>query len=94
MQDIQLIPVAKDGEYIEVHPSTLDDHKRLGWVPCDHLDDGRVPEAEQRVTLMAELSAMGIEFNPDAPTDELRSLTITKPEVLAAAKKRGRPAKV
>lgn len=55
MQEIELTPVTKDGEYIEVHPSTLADHKRLGWVECarqeaeqaDKPKPGRKPKAEQ-----------------------------------------------
>lgn len=34
MSDIELIPVTKSGEYIEVHPATLEAHNRLGWKPC------------------------------------------------------------
>lgn len=63
-----------------------------GYENATH-DDGKVPESEQRAILIAELQAKGVEFNPEAPTDELRALSITKPEVLAEAKKRGRPAK-
>lgn len=40
-------------------------------------DDGRVPEAEQRKQLVAELKEKGIKFNPKAPTEELRALSIT-----------------
>lgn len=58
-------------------------------------DDGRLPEPEQRAILIAELQAKGIEFDESWPTDELRALTITKPEVLPEqGKRRGRPAKV
>ena len=46
MQEIELIPVTKDGEYIEVHPSTLGDHKRLGWVECARQDGVEEPEAQ------------------------------------------------
>ena len=51
MQEIELIPVAKGGEYIEVHPAALDEHKRLGWAECarqEHADKpkpGRKPKA-------------------------------------------------
>lgn len=30
-----LIPVAKGGEYLEVHPSTLAGHKAAGWTECE-----------------------------------------------------------
>lgn len=34
MQEIELIPVTLNGDYIEVHPTALEDHKRIGWVQC------------------------------------------------------------
>lgn len=40
MQDAELIPVTCGGEYIEVHPSALQEHKRLGWAECER----RAPE--------------------------------------------------
>ncbi|CAH1661740.1 conserved hypothetical protein [Hyphomicrobiales bacterium] len=27
----KLVPMAKDGEMLSVHPSTVDEHQRLGW---------------------------------------------------------------
>lgn len=30
----ELIPVTKEGDYIEVHPYTLAEHEALGWVKC------------------------------------------------------------
>lgn len=92
-----LIPVSKDGEYIEVHHSTLAQHKALGWIECERQQinpsEGKLSEAEQRAILIAELQSKGVEFDDSLPTDELRALSITRPEVLAEAKKRGRPAK-
>lgn len=35
MQDTELTPVTMAGEYLEVHPSTLQAHQRLGWVQCE-----------------------------------------------------------
>lgn len=32
---MELIPVSKAGEYIEVHPATLAEHKQLGWAECE-----------------------------------------------------------
>lgn len=29
--DMQLIPMEKDGETLEVHPSCVADHQRIGW---------------------------------------------------------------
>jgi hypothetical protein len=31
----KFIKITKDGETIEVHPSALADHKRLGWVEVE-----------------------------------------------------------
>ena len=48
---MELIPVSKDGDYIEIHPATLADHKRLGWAECarqeqaDKPKPGRKPKA-------------------------------------------------
>ena len=44
MQEIELIPVAKGGEYIEVHPAALDEHKRLGWAECARQDQADKPK--------------------------------------------------
>lgn len=44
MQEIQLTPVTKGGEYIEVHPTTLGDHKRLGWVECARQEQAEKPK--------------------------------------------------
>lgn len=35
MQNIELIALAKDGDYIEVHPTTLENHMELGWRQCE-----------------------------------------------------------
>ena len=32
---MELIPVALNGAYIEVHPATLAQHKSLGWRECE-----------------------------------------------------------
>lgn len=32
---MEMIPVTKGGEYLEVHPTTLADHKRCGWTECE-----------------------------------------------------------
>lgn len=39
MSDTELIPVQKDGEYLEVHPTAFDAHKVLGWRPCERRED-------------------------------------------------------
>ena len=50
--------------------------------------DGIVPDADQRATLIAELQARGVEFDESWPTDELRALSITPSQPVPA--KRGR----
>lgn len=42
---MDLIPVSKGGEYIEVHPATLAEHKQLGWLECEK----RKPEPKAKV---------------------------------------------
>lgn len=32
---MELIPVSKNGEYMEVHPTALGQHKNLGWQECE-----------------------------------------------------------
>lgn len=79
-----LIPVSKDGEYIEVHPSTLAQHKALGWVECERQQidprEGKLSEAELRAILIAELQSKGVAFDDSLPTDDLRALSITDPD--------------
>ena len=81
-----LIPVGKSADYLEVHPGALAEHKKLGWVECEKQskpkavsdsDDGRLPDAEQRKLLIADLTERGIAFDEGMGTDELRALTIT-----------------
>lgn len=51
--DEQLIPVTKGGEVIEVHPSTLADHKRNGWVEAPAApaaDESTAPKARKGAT--------------------------------------------
>lgn len=42
-EKMELIPVSKNGEYIEVHPIALAQHKNLGWQECEK------QEAEEKV---------------------------------------------
>jgi len=32
---MQLVTIAKNGERINVHPDTLAEHMKLGWVVCE-----------------------------------------------------------
>ena len=41
---MELIPVSKDAEYIEVHPAALAQHKVLGWRECAKQDDEDKPK--------------------------------------------------
>lgn len=74
---MELIPVSKDGDYIEIHPATLADHKRMGWLECerqatqaDTNGDGKVTAAELR----AALTAAGVPFKSNASKPELQAL--------------------
>ena len=51
--------------------------------------DDVLPDAEQREMLKTDLTERGVVFDEDAPTDELRALSITPAE----PKRRGRPPK-
>lgn len=65
MPEVQLIPVSKAGEYIEVHPVALAQHKALGWVECAKQEvakeDGAKPSDGLKVDEIKEaLAAKGI----------------------------------
>lgn len=51
---MQLVTIAKNGECLAVHPDTLDEHQKLGWVVCD------AQEAQHDAPAIAEDA-------PDAP---------------------------
>lgn len=78
---MNLIPVAKGAEYLEVHPTTLAAHRQLGWRECEKQEqhaeaasdangDGKLTAAE----LKAELTAKGIAFKGNASKAELQAL--------------------
>lgn len=75
---LQLVPVEKNGEYIEVHPDILKQHQELGWKVCAR----RAPKEEQKpdytklnVDQMKEkLTALKIEFAADAKKEDLLKL--------------------
>lgn len=50
----------------------------------------KIPEADERAVLMAELRERGVEFDEGWPTDELRALSITPAQTQDAPAKRGR----
>ena len=79
MTEIELIPVTKGGEYLEVHPTALADHQRCGWSQCarqeaadapDTNGDGKVTAAE----LKAALTAAGVTFKSNASKGDLIAL--------------------
>lgn len=74
---MELITVSKDGDCIEIHPTTLADHKRMGWLECERQatqadinGDGKVTAAELR----AALTAAGVPFKSNASKPELQAL--------------------
>lgn len=50
----------------------------------------KIPEADERALLIADLKERGVEFDEDWPTDELRALSITPAEPQEPTGKRGR----
>jgi hypothetical protein len=57
MTEVVFIPVAKDGEYIEVHPSTLAAHKAIGWRECPKQEPIEDPEGAKKADLQALLDS-------------------------------------
>lgn len=78
MSDVELIPVTKHGEYLEVHPVALAQHEALGWVKCarqEHADAD--PEGAKKATvaeLKEALAAKGIEIPEGAKKADLQAL--------------------
>lgn len=74
MSDTELIPVAKGGEYLEVHPTALANHRELGWAACERREVA-VEEAKLTIAqLRDELTARSIEFDPAAKKADLQAL--------------------
>lgn len=79
MTEIELIPVTKDGEYIEVNPATLAEHKALGWVLCarqepsDNEPDG-AKKAPTVPEIKATLEAAGVTVPDGAKKADLVAL--------------------
>lgn len=76
---MQLIPVTKDGEYLEVHPVTLSAHKALGWQQCARQEPAEAPDinGDGKVTaaeLKAALTAAGVAFKSNASKGDLQAL--------------------
>lgn len=64
-----LIPVAKDGEYLEVHPTTLKAHQSLGWVECERQEAADDSESQPQDTEAATKRKYTRKPRPDAPTE-------------------------
>lgn len=79
---MNLIPVQKNGETIEVHHTTLADHKRLGWIECEAPESlpevapvqGDAFDAMSRDELKAFLRDKAIEFAGNTGDAKLRTL--------------------
>lgn len=73
-----LIPVAKGGEYLEVHPTTLANHKALGWTECARRENVDAdPEGTKPLTvpqLKDALTAKGIALPEGAKKADLQAL--------------------
>jgi hypothetical protein len=77
MTEVVFIPVAKDGEYIEVHPSTLAAHKAIGWRECPKQEPIEDPEGAKKATvaeLREALTAKGVEIPEGAKKADLQAL--------------------
>lgn len=87
MNDVTLIPVAKDGEYLEVHPTALSQHKQLGWRECEKRevakeDEGDGTEGAKKATvaeLREALTAKGVEIPEGAKKADLQALLDAQP---------------
>lgn len=78
MSDVELIPVAKGGEYLEVHSSTLADHQRLGWAPCARQEPADEPDGAKKAAtvheIKAALEAAGVPVPEGAKKADLQAL--------------------
>lgn len=75
-----LIPVSKGADYLEVHPNTLAEHKKLGWTQCAKRQDTAAQGGEGVsdklgvAELRGKLIELGIEFDPKAKKADLQAL--------------------
>lgn len=75
MSTTELIPVAKDGEYLEVHPTALADHMAMGWSMCARQEHAAESDKSLTVAELREaLTAKGIEFDHGAKKADLQAL--------------------
>ena len=72
-----LISVEKNGEYLEVHPTTLADHKANGWKECEAREvshDADQFDAMSREELKAYLTEKNVDFAGNTGDVKLRVL--------------------
>jgi hypothetical protein len=77
MSDVELIPVSKGADYLEVHPTTLAGHKAVGWTECAKREAEEPTDGSSPVTaadLKAALTAKGIAFKGNASKADLQAL--------------------
>ena len=43
-----LTPVSRGGEYLEVHPTALANHKELGWSECERREVADAPKPKTK----------------------------------------------
>lgn len=76
---MDLIPVSRGIEYLEVHPVALAQHKEFGWAECERRaaeSESEPPEGGKlSISEIREaLTAKGVDFDPKAGKAELRAL--------------------
>lgn len=67
----ELIPVEKDGEYIEVNPVALEQHKQLGWKETEKRDipDEVADEPAEKPAKAGKGKKQDSEGIPDEPAE-------------------------
>lgn len=77
---MNLIPVSKGSEYLEVHPTTLQAHRELGWSECEKrelpAEEGDSEGAKKATVaeLREALAAKGIDIPEGAKKADLVAL--------------------
>lgn len=77
MDKVELIAVSKGADYLEVHPTTLANHKALGWAECAKREVEEVSSDNAKLTLPQlkdALVAKGIEVPEGAKKADLIAL--------------------
>ena len=80
MENVELIPVALNDQYLEVHPTTLAGHEAVGWRRCakreveDPEGSKKAAKAPTVDELKAALAEKGIEIPEGAKKADLQAL--------------------